>query len=117
MSFWWRDFLAGAVLKLFAIGALGFVAGAVMMAVNGVQMLPWITDDARARRWGNSGRPGFPIFLPDDAFTSDEGRQFRDRAQRWVLFALLSWLGCVAMLAIRFYGLRCAGLDGCDPVH
>ncbi len=111
MSPWLREFLAGAILKLFIVGAIGFVVGAVMFVVNGIAMTYDMTDETK----NSIGGRGFPLFLRDDQLCSDQGRQARDRMQRWIAFLLACWLACAALLLIRFYGLHCAGWDCATP--
>jgi len=112
MTPWLTTFLGGATLKLIALGMIGFVVGVVMLVVNGAQMVQNMTEAARNRYISR----GFPLFLPDDAFFNDEGRQFQNKMHAWLMGALLAWLMAFALLAIRFYVLHCAGFEACGRV-
>ena len=93
-------------------GTTGAYGSTGVAVVNGAQMVQNMTEAARNRYISR----GFPLFLPDDAFFNDEGRQFRNKMHAWLMGALLAWLMAFALLAIRFYVLHCAGFEACGRV-
>ncbi len=111
MTPWLTTFLGGATLKLIALGMIGFVVGVVMSIVNGARMVQNMTEAARKRYiWR-----GFPLFLPDDAFLNEEGREYRNKMHAWLMGTLLAWLVAFALMTVRFYILHCAGWNCVAP--